>query len=235
MTAPPRGKRSRATRRWALGTGSGCCHDRLVSELDDRLRLGRLIVEALEVGSGKHEVDVSHEIFAALGLDLAAIERSVDLRTPDRASVLREQAGQALADAGRSTGEIINTLLRIGGRFVAMLEEVYDVLDDHAATTTGTNESYRVGRGEIDETALYISPAFSEQVRHLEAGLSTIPTGRVDNGLLSSFVGFDNGEPGSSRYLARTGRSRCRLEVRSPTLARHRSRVVAVSDPIAAV
>ncbi len=180
---------------------------------DGRLRLANLLVEGLELGSGKFEVDVGNELFAAFGLDLNEIDRSVAASTRDRASVLREQAANALAAAVPSTAALLNALVRVGGRFVLMVEEIYELLAHCAVSTAGTNEVFTISRGELDEDGLSISPAFVEQVRHVESRLVSQTTGRADIRRLNSLVGLDNGVPYGSWPLEgdKSKRKRFRL------------------------
>lgn len=107
---------------------------------DQELRheLAALIVEALEVGSGKHERDVIDEIFAAFGINFRDLAAPFPSSMPGFTGLLRKRASARLADAAPSGAALINELARCGGRFVAMLDEVYSRLARHAATVTAT-------------------------------------------------------------------------------------------------
>jgi hypothetical protein len=159
-----------------------------------RHKLAELLVEALEVGSGKHERDVVDDLFAAFDVDFRLLEASVPRWRPMRKAELRDRATERLAGAAPSAAELLNTIARIGGRFVAMLEEVYELLSKHAATTTGSSETFRLERGDVDEAQLTISPAFLEQVRQLRVALLAVPVGAIDSEALGTLSRWDNGE-----------------------------------------
>ncbi|MFC6930555.1 hypothetical protein ACFQHO_09620 [Actinomadura yumaensis] len=161
-----------------------------MSDEEARRRLAGLIVEALEVGTGKRERDVIDELFDSLGVDFAALERQFTGRST---TLLRESAAERLADAAPTMAVLLNTVVRCGGRFVAMVEAIYKRLARHTATTTGTNETFRLRRANVEEDQLTISPAFLEQVRHLTRTLTTIKIGHIDLDSVQSFVGWDTG------------------------------------------
>lgn len=163
----------------------------MMSDKETRRRLASLIVEALEVGTGKSERDVIDDLFALFGLDFAALDRKLTQRST---ALLRASAAEQLADAAPTTAVLLNAVVRCGGRFVAMVEDIYQRLERHAATTTGTSEAFRLRRAGVDEDQLTISPAFLEQVRRLTRRLTTIEVGRIDVLAVGSFVGWDGGE-----------------------------------------
>ncbi|MFI7547456.1 hypothetical protein [Actinoplanes sp. NPDC049599] len=162
--------------------------------LDLRHRLAALIVEALQVGSRKHEGDVIGELFAAFGIDFGELNALFPAATPGRETALREESARRLAEATPSAAALLNAVMRCGGRFVAMVDEVYARLARHAATTTGTSETFRLERRDVAEEHLTLSPAFVEEARRLAKRLSTIPIGLVDEKAVDSFILSDNGE-----------------------------------------
>lgn len=91
-----------------------------------RDQLAKVIVEALEVGSSKQERDVIDEIFDAFGVNFRDIATKVLPRMLGFAGVLRGEASSRLAEAAPSAAALLNELMRCGGRFVAMLDEVYE-------------------------------------------------------------------------------------------------------------
>ncbi len=163
---------------------------------DQELRddLAKLIVEALEIGSGKHETSVILEIFTSL-----------DATFPDSAgrfpaNLLRggrpdpERVARALAAAAPAAEVLVNELVRVGGRFMDMVQEVYGRLARHAATISGTGaaEKFRFERGGIDEERLTISPAFIEQWRHLCEAVQQVELGRINVDALRWFLLWDS-------------------------------------------
>jgi hypothetical protein len=159
-----------------------------------RLRLAELIVEALEVGSGKHERDVTDEIFDSFGLEFHHISEQFPARLLRRADQLRQRAARDLAAAAPTADDLLNEVVRVGGRFIAMLDAVYARLTKHAATVGGGNaETFRFRRGGIDEDQLTISPEFIERVRQLERSVRRIETGWIDEEAILRFLSWDNG------------------------------------------
>ncbi|WP_410575203.1 hypothetical protein [Amycolatopsis sp. cmx-4-61] len=165
-----------------------------MSDEANRRNLAALVVEALEVGTGKNERDVIDDLFAAFGLNFAALDRSISRQTRDRTEAVREAAARQLAGAAPTAGALLNEVVRCGGRFVAMIDDVYRHLARHATTTTGTNDTFRFQRADVDEDQLVISPEFIERIRKLERQLTAVEFGRIDHAALQSFVGNDNGE-----------------------------------------
>jgi len=161
---------------------------------DEELRqnLAGLIVEALEVGTGKHERDVIHEIFDAFNIDFNDLDARIPQKLPGRTRLLRQRAANRLADAAPTAAALLNEVVRCGGRFIAMLDEVYVRLSQHTATTAGTSETFRLERGGVNEQQLTISPAFIEQVRRLERSVRAIEIGELDEEAIDSFLGWDN-------------------------------------------
>jgi hypothetical protein len=158
-----------------------------------RADLAKLIVKALGVGTGKHETSVIREIFDSLN---AAYPHSGG-RFP--ANLLKggrpdpERVARALAAAAPTAEVLLNELVRVGGRFMAMVQEVYDLLSRHAVTIGGNQaaEKFRFERGGIDETRLIISPAFIERWRHVCESVQQVELGWIDEDALRSFVGWD--------------------------------------------
>jgi hypothetical protein len=105
-----------------------------------------------------------------------------------------ERVARALAAAAPTAEVLVNELVRIGGRFMAMVQEVYDRLAKHAVTISGTRaaEKFRFERGGIDEERLTISPAFIERWRHVCESVQQVKLGWIDEDALDSFVGWDN-------------------------------------------
>ncbi|MBE1493135.1 hypothetical protein H4696_000235 [Amycolatopsis lexingtonensis] len=162
---------------------------------DEQIReeLAILVVEALELGTGKNERDVIDDLFSAFGMTFAALDRRVPRQTPNRAAFLRKAAAEQLADAAPTAGALLNEVMRCGGRFVAMIDEIYRYLTRYSATTSGTNETFRLQRADVDEQQLVISPEFIERIRKLEQRLTTFEIGRIDHDALRSFTVVDNG------------------------------------------
>ena len=155
--------------------------------------LAALVVDALELGGGKAEHDVAEELFAAFGVDLDAIDASVGQATSDRKRAFRKAAAEALAAGARSPEALINETVRCGGRFIAMVEEIYRSLAGHAKTTAGSSEQFRFQRDGLN-LELTISEAFVERIRRLQRTLRRVVVGQVDEVLLSRFTGWDGGE-----------------------------------------
>jgi hypothetical protein len=165
-----------------------------MTDEDLRRRLADLIVEALEVGSGKQEWDVVDEVFDAFGVAYRDLEATLPHLLPGRTRKLRELASSRLAAAAPTASDLVNVVVRCGGRFIAMLEATYERLTRHAATTAGSSETFRLEREGIDEAPLTISPAFLEQVRQLKELLRSTSVGKIDEEALRSFLLWDNGE-----------------------------------------
>ena len=161
---------------------------------DLRYRLATLIVEALEVGSGKHEYDIIDEIFNSFDLDFNDLNTQFSPNMRDRAKSLRQASANLLAEAAPSAAAMLNEVVRCGGRFIAMLNEVYARLSRHTVTTTGTSETFRLERGGLDEEHLVINPAFLEKLRHYERSLRLMEIGKIDEAAIESFTVWDNGE-----------------------------------------
>lgn len=164
---------------------------------DDQKReqLASLVVGALGLGTGKHEGDVAAEIFSELGLDLAKIDHGIPQSAPDRAAKLRSKAAAELARSAPTMAAIVAAVVRAGGLLVAMVEEVYQFLAEHSATTGGTSESFRVAATELEGAELTLSPAFFEETRRLIRQVVIAPVGTVDIEALATFLGLDNGVP----------------------------------------
>jgi hypothetical protein len=156
-------------------------------------RLAALVVDALELGGGKAERDVADELFAAFGVDLDAIDASVGQATSDRKTASRNAAAKALAAAAPSPEALMHETVRCGGRFIAMVEEIYRSLAGHARATAGSSEQFRFQRDGVD-LDLTISEAFIERIRRLQQTLRRAVVGQVDEVLLSRFTRWDGGE-----------------------------------------
>ncbi len=154
-----------------------------------------LVVDALGLGTGKQEDGVAAEIFAAFGIDLVELGRSVPQRTADRARVLRQLAATELSTTAPSTGSIVAELARAGGLLVAMAEEVYQLLTDHDATTTGTSEGFTIALADLGGVELTLSPAFFEDVTRLITESVTTSIPGLDHDALREFLRLDNGVP----------------------------------------
>ncbi|MGN7198572.1 hypothetical protein [Arthrobacter sp. SAFR-044] len=165
-----------------------------MTDADLRLRLATLLLEALEIGSGKQEWDVVDEVFSTFNLNWNEIEGTFPHSLPGRADLLRVHAARELAKAVPTAQDLLNTVVRCGGRFVSMLEETYARLARHAATTSGASETFRLERSGVDETQLTISPAFLEQVHLMMERIRRVPLGVIDEAALASFTLWDNGE-----------------------------------------
>jgi hypothetical protein len=164
-----------------------------MTDADQVSRLARLVIEALQVGTRKREWDVLDELFAAFGLELDATVEQTQTTDAERA-VLRDRLVDKLADAVPSTAALLNQLLVCGGRFVAMLGEVYERFAAASATTSGSSETFVVKRGDLDEQQLAISPAFIEKVRRLIRTVARFGIGKLDETGLARFIRTDNGE-----------------------------------------
>ncbi|MDN5768182.1 MAG: hypothetical protein L0H96_11115 [Humibacillus sp.] len=164
-----------------------------MTDAEQILRLAGLIVEALQVGTRKREWDVLDELFAAFGLELDPTVEHPQTTDAERAEV-RVRMANTLAGAVPSTAALLDELLVCGGRFVAMLGEVYERLTVANATTSGGSETFVVKRGDLDEQQLTISPAFIEKVRRLHRTIAQVGIGRLDEEGLARFISADNGE-----------------------------------------
>ncbi|NAZ16755.1 hypothetical protein GT020_11870 [Glutamicibacter soli] len=160
-------------------------------EFEQCVRLADLVIQALEAGTGKHEWDVLDELFATFGLDWNKINASVHARTRDRVKVLRRIAAKELVGATASIEELINAVMRCGGRFVSMVDGIYLRLSQHSATTSGSSETFHLRRAVVDETLLTINPAFLEKIRHLVDEIQRVPLGKVDFKSLGRFTCWD--------------------------------------------
>lgn len=161
---------------------------------DLRLRLATVFLEALEIGSGKQEWDVVDEVFSAFDLDWSETEAGFANLSTRRTELLQQYAAGQLADAAPTAADLLNVVVRCGGRFVSMLDETYDRLYRHSATTSGSSETFRLERNGVDETQLTISPAFLEQVHHIMERIHRVPVGKIDEYALLLFTNWDNGE-----------------------------------------
>lgn len=161
---------------------------------DLRLRLATVFLEALEIGSGKQEWDVVDDVFSAFDLNWSETEAGFAHLSTRRAESLREYAARRLAHAVPTAPDLLNVVVRCGGRFVSMLDETYARLARHSATTSGSSETFRLERNGVDETQLTISPAFLEQVHQIMERIQRSPLGAIDEFALASFTLWDNGE-----------------------------------------
>jgi hypothetical protein len=157
-------------------------------------RLAELVTDALELGSGKYERDVADDLFRAFGVDLAQVETQVRPTEANRKEVLRKAAADALASAAPSAAALMTEVVRCGGRFVGMVEEIYALLADHVATTSGSSEQFVIKRDELDELEITISPAFIENLSQLQRVIRRVTLGRVDQRALDDLLGWDGGE-----------------------------------------
>ncbi len=165
-----------------------------MADAELRADLAKLIVEALGVGTGKHETSVIQEIFDSLNAAFPHSDSRFPVNLlkggrPDPKHVARD-----LAAAAPTAEVLVNELVRVSGRFMAMVQEVYGRLSRHAVTIGGTKtaEKFRFERDGIDEGRLTISPAFIEQWRHVREGVQQVELGWIDEGALQSFVGWDD-------------------------------------------
>jgi hypothetical protein len=165
-----------------------------MTDRDLRQRLAELIVAALEVGTSKHERDVIDEIFDAFNIDFSGLEARFSPRMRDRTGLLRRRAANRLAEAAPTATDLLNEFVRRGGRFVAMLDEIYARLARHTAAIAGPTETFRLERAGVAEEYLTISPAFIEQVRRLEQRLGALDIGMIDEAAVGSLLGWDGGE-----------------------------------------
>ena len=193
-----------------------------------RTRLAELIVEALGVGTGKHEFDVINEIFDSFGVTFRNIDEQFASNLPGRAQQLRRRAAKQLSAAAPAAEALLNEVVRVGGRFIAMLSEVYVRLSRHVAAVGGAGaETFRFQRGGIDEDQLTISPAFIEQIRQLQQSVRMIDTGRINERDIYSFLGWDNGFYG---HWPTTGANGEQQRLAAWVLAMRRVRTIA-QDP----
>ncbi|GAA1875202.1 hypothetical protein GCM10009715_22380 [Paeniglutamicibacter psychrophenolicus] len=164
-----------------------------MTDQDLRNRLAELLLQGLEVGTGKHEEGVVDEVFRAFGLNWNDIDAAVSPKKLNRAEVLQKSAAAQLAKAAPSAEDLLNAVVRCGGRFVSMLDEVFTRLAQHSTSTSGTSDTFRLKRSGVDESSLTISPGFLERVHHLMEVLQHIPVGVMDEQALKSFTRWDNG------------------------------------------
>lgn len=181
--------------------------------------MATMFVRTLGLGTGKYEGDIAAEIFAAFGIDLAALVAGVPQRTPDRAAKLCEVAAKELSRKAPTTGAIVAEIARTSGLLAAMMEQVYELLSDHDATTTGTTKEFRIEQGDIGDIELPLSRAFFEEVTRLVARTVTLAVDDLNFDALHEFILLDNGVPygrwpvtnrgsgtSSSVYVLRTDR-----------------------------
>ncbi|WP_153011727.1 hypothetical protein [Serinicoccus chungangensis] len=157
--------------------------------------MATLVADSLGLGTGKQEGDVSADLFAAFGVDLAALEADLPQHTPDRAAKLRAVAAKALSRNAPNTGSIVAELVRTNSLLVAMIEQIYRLLCDCEATTTGTSEQFRILPSDVDGVELTLSPAFFTQVTHLLRKTVAATLNTLDSKALETFVGLDMGIP----------------------------------------
>jgi hypothetical protein len=165
-----------------------------MSDEDLRYTFASLIVDALEMDTGKQERDVIDELFDSFGINFAEIDSQVDRHIPDRTKHLREQAAGRLAAAAPTAAALLNEFVRLGDKFIAMVNEIYDRLARHAATESGTSATFRFKRGLVDEDQLQISPKFIERLRRLRELLRTVDIGKIDAAAIQSLLTWDDGE-----------------------------------------
>lgn len=156
-------------------------------------QLAALFLEAFEIGGGKQEWDVVDEVFCVFGLDWKAIDAGFPQNIPRRAELLRSYAASQLAGAVPTVQDLLNTVVRCGGRFVSMLDATYARLAQHSASATGASESFRLERAGVDESQLTLSAAFLEQVHHVLDLVQPTPVGMIDESALAAFTRWDNG------------------------------------------
>lgn len=156
-------------------------------------RLASLVVEALELGTGKAENDVGGDLCRAFGIDLESLLARHRASQPNAKRTLRAAIAEALVERAGSASHLMTEVARCGGRFLAMVEEIYAFLAAHRATTAGTSEEFRFRKDGMD-LELPISPAFIERIRVLQRSLLQIETGTIDRNALARFLGIDNGE-----------------------------------------
>lgn len=154
-------------------------------------RLAELVTDVLELGSGKYERDVADDLFDAFGVNLDELHKGMPRRRSKTA--FPKAAAAALAAAAPSPEALMTEVVRCGGRFVAMVEEIYSLLADHVATTTGSAEHFRLRRDDVN-LEITISPAFIERVRELQSVIRRVTIGRIDHKAIADLVGWDNGE-----------------------------------------
>lgn len=155
--------------------------------METSARLARRVVEALELDTPKREWDVTDELFAGFGV--AAPERGT--APPEQ---YLDEAAALLAAAVDRPADLLNAFLRIGGRFLGMLDEVYVFLARHLVTVERADETVRVRRDEVDADVITISPAFLEEVRRLERRVGALLVGHVDHAGVRDLTVADNGE-----------------------------------------
>lgn len=158
-----------------------------------RADLAKLIVEALGVGTGKHETSVIREIFDSLNATFPNRGNRFPANLLKGGSPEPNRVAHALAAAAPTAEVLVNELVRVGGRFMAMVQEVYDRLARESVTIGGAKaaEKFRFERGGIDEERLTISPAFIEQWRHVRQSMQQVELGWIDEEALRSFVVWD--------------------------------------------
>lgn len=166
------------------GDGSGNPPHRLLPRLAD------LLVEALELGSGKHEPDeLVAEIFRPFGIDFYHLATQYR-----RARPLRQEAAKRLTEEAPSAEELINEVVRCGGRFVDMVQDVYRRLARHAVTAGGKeSDNFRLQRAGVNNDELVISEAFIERVRSLQSRLRSIAIGALREADVRSLINADGG------------------------------------------
>jgi hypothetical protein len=100
----------------------------IVDAMEDeelRVRLAKLIVVALGVGTSKNDFEVINEIFGSFGASLPDSSNHFPsrlLRTGGEA--YRAQVAKSLSEAAPTAGALFNEVVRVGGGFMEMDNEV---------------------------------------------------------------------------------------------------------------
>jgi hypothetical protein len=155
-----------------------------------RRQLASLVVNALELGTSKRE-PILDDLFAAFGAEVPSVQPGI---AAAQIMQLRESATTVLVEAAPSAAALLNELLRCGGDFLAMVDEVYAHLAKHVSTTSGTSEAFRLQRDEFSADMITLSPAFLEELHSLQRQLQSIRVGRLQEDLIAKLVMCDGGE-----------------------------------------
>ncbi|MEU1241055.1 hypothetical protein ABZ388_11915 [Micromonospora parva] len=162
-----------------------------MADVVPRRDLATLIVDGLEIGTGKQDSGAIGEIFGAFGIDLDAIARPLRGKA-DEKRLIRREAARQLAESAPSLSALVSELLRCGGRYTAMVRDIYARLAKHAVTTGGPR-TFRISRDGLDVAGVTISEAFIERIRSLERTVRAVETGTIDEDAVRSFVLWDGG------------------------------------------
>jgi len=167
----------------------------ITSPKAELLRLASLFVDTFEIGTRKAEQDVGDDICRRFGIALDEVEmrhRSLwrTTLTDSQRGRLRRDVASLLADRASSPAALMNAVAKAGAKFLEMVNEVYRLLSQHAATSQRPAEQFRFRARDVD-LDLVLSSAFVERVRRLYKSVVQVETGTIDEEKLRGLLGID--------------------------------------------